>query len=51
MAKLKFAFECMNFRDTFMRPPCTLVQPSMQAVATDLHIPDFGIALETEIYS
>ncbi|XWS27897.1 hypothetical protein CRYUN_Cryun25bG0019500 [Craigia yunnanensis] len=30
-------------RDTFSRPPCTLVQPSMKAVADScLHIPDFG---------
>ncbi|CAN6694537.1 unnamed protein product [Malus baccata var. baccata] len=30
-------------RDTFSRPPCTLVQPSMRAVSEEpLHIPDFG---------
>ncbi|KAL9444348.1 hypothetical protein AB3S75_017519 [Citrus x aurantiifolia] len=30
-------------RDTFSRPPCTLVQPSMQAVSEDLVlIPDFA---------
>ncbi|EOY12594.1 Uncharacterized protein TCM_031110 isoform 1 [Theobroma cacao] len=30
-------------RDTFSRPPCTLVQPSMEAVSDScLHIPDFG---------
>ncbi|KAJ4726148.1 UHRF1-binding protein 1-like [Melia azedarach] len=30
-------------RDTFSRPPCTLVQPSMQAVSENLvHIPDFA---------
>ncbi|KAL0362268.1 UNVERIFIED_CONTAM: hypothetical protein Scaly_1182000 [Sesamum calycinum] len=30
-------------RDTFSRPPCTLIQPSMQDVAVDFsHIPDFG---------
>lgn len=30
-------------RDTFSHPPCTLVQPSMQAVTKDvLHIPEFG---------
>ncbi|CAK9150289.1 unnamed protein product [Ilex paraguariensis] len=30
-------------RDTFSRPPCTLVQPSMQAATVEaLHIPDFG---------
>ncbi|KAA8526938.1 hypothetical protein F0562_008833 [Nyssa sinensis] len=30
-------------RDTFSRPPCTLVQPSMQAATEDLlAIPDFG---------
>ncbi|KAK9268421.1 hypothetical protein L1049_000171 [Liquidambar formosana] len=30
-------------RDTFSHPPCTLVQPSMQAVTTDsLQIPEFG---------
>ncbi|XP_027063939.2 uncharacterized protein [Coffea arabica] len=30
-------------RDTFSRPPCTLVQPSMQAASDDiLHIPEFG---------
>lgn len=36
------AGEC---RDTFSRPPCTLVQPSMQSVTKDLlHIPEFGIS-------
>ncbi|XP_062170745.1 uncharacterized protein LOC133876478 isoform X2 [Alnus glutinosa] len=30
-------------RDTFSRPPCTLVQPSMQSVSKDLlHIPEFA---------
>ena len=30
-------------RDTFSRPPCTLIQPSMQAVPQEpLPIPDFG---------
>ncbi|OVA11167.1 UHRF1-binding protein 1-like [Macleaya cordata] len=30
-------------RDTFSHPPCTLIQPSMQAVMKDsLHVPDFG---------
>ncbi|XVF04000.1 hypothetical protein REPUB_Repub05bG0042600 [Reevesia pubescens] len=30
-------------RDTFSRPPCTLVQPSIKAVVDScLHIPDFG---------
>ncbi|CAI9261166.1 unnamed protein product [Lactuca saligna] len=30
-------------RDTFSRPPCPLVQPSMQDAADEpLHIPDFG---------
>ncbi|KAM1057310.1 hypothetical protein ACFX2A_031268 [Malus domestica] len=30
-------------RDTFSRPPCTLVQPSMHAVSEKpLHVPDFG---------
>lgn len=30
-------------RDTFSRPPCTLIQPSMQAVQQEpLPIPDFG---------
>ncbi|KAF8391482.1 hypothetical protein HHK36_023787 [Tetracentron sinense] len=30
-------------RDTFSHPPCTLVQPSMQAVTKDfLHVPEFG---------
>ncbi|XVF34088.1 hypothetical protein REPUB_Repub18cG0027000 [Reevesia pubescens] len=30
-------------RDTFSRPPCTLVQPSIKAVTDScLHIPDFG---------
>lgn len=34
------------FRDTFSRPPCTLVQPSMQdASVDDAHVPDFGILL------
>ncbi|XWS24882.1 hypothetical protein CRYUN_Cryun27aG0023200 [Craigia yunnanensis] len=30
-------------RDTFSRPPCTLLQPSMKAVADScLHLPNFG---------
>ncbi|CAO2043828.1 unnamed protein product [Urochloa humidicola] len=30
-------------RDTFSRPPCTLIQPSMQAVSQEpLPVPDFG---------
>ncbi|KAL3508536.1 hypothetical protein ACH5RR_027937 [Cinchona calisaya] len=30
-------------RDTFSRPPCTLVQPSMQAASDDImHTPEFG---------
>ncbi|XP_031738234.1 uncharacterized protein LOC101210396 isoform X2 [Cucumis sativus] len=30
-------------RDTFSRPPCTLVQPAMQAVTDDfLHVPEFA---------
>lgn len=30
-------------RDTFSHPPCTLIQPSMQAVTDDsLRVPDFG---------
>ncbi|GAV60853.1 Chorein_N domain-containing protein [Cephalotus follicularis] len=38
-------------RDTFSRLPCTLAQPSMQAVAGDLmHIPDFGKNLCPPIY-
>ncbi|KAF9588778.1 hypothetical protein IFM89_015505 [Coptis chinensis] len=32
-----------EIKDTFSRPPCTLVQPSMQAVTHDsLHVPDFA---------
>ncbi|XP_058072714.1 uncharacterized protein LOC131221470 [Magnolia sinica] len=31
------------FRDTFSHPPCTLVQPSMQAITKDtLHVPEFA---------
>ncbi|XP_051133580.1 uncharacterized protein LOC127253177 isoform X2 [Andrographis paniculata] len=29
-------------RDTFSRPPCTLVQPSMQDASVELHDPDFA---------
>ncbi|XP_004294340.1 PREDICTED: uncharacterized protein LOC101295784 isoform X1 [Fragaria vesca subsp. vesca] len=30
-------------RDTFSRPPCTLVQPSMHAISEEpVHVPDFG---------
>jgi len=33
----------MFLRDTFSRPPCTLIQPSMQAVSQELlPVPDFG---------
>ncbi|GMJ15938.1 hypothetical protein like AT3G20720 [Hibiscus trionum] len=33
----------MFLRDTFSRPPCTLVQPSMETLAdSSLHIPKFG---------
>ncbi|OMO80559.1 UHRF1-binding protein 1-like protein [Corchorus capsularis] len=38
-------------RDTFSRPPCTLVQPSMTAVAdSSLHIPDFATNFCPPIY-
>lgn len=34
----------INYRDTFSRPPCTLVQPSMHDVSVDTSdVPDFGI--------
>ncbi|KAM5585755.1 hypothetical protein ABKV19_004923 [Rosa sericea] len=30
-------------RDTYSRPPCTLVQPSMDAISEEpVHVPDFG---------
>ncbi|MFS7894722.1 putative UHRF1-binding protein [Helianthus anomalus] len=33
----------IEFRDTFSRPPCPLVQPSMQNAAEEiLQVPDFG---------
>ncbi|KAL0302073.1 UNVERIFIED_CONTAM: hypothetical protein Sradi_6484100 [Sesamum radiatum] len=38
-------------KDTFSRPPCTLIQPSMQDVAVDFsHIPDFGENFPPIIY-
>ncbi|XP_031265456.1 uncharacterized protein LOC116123856 isoform X4 [Pistacia vera] len=38
-------------RDTFSRPPCTLVQPSMEAVTEDfLDIPDFAKNFSPVIY-
>ncbi|KAL2247588.1 uncharacterized protein LOC105176724 [Sesamum indicum] len=38
-------------RDTFSRPPCTLIQPSMQDVPVDFsHIPDFGENFPPIIY-
>lgn len=38
-------------RDTFSRPPCTLVQPSMQAATeSSLHIPEFGKSFCPPIY-
>ncbi|XP_010240956.1 PREDICTED: uncharacterized protein LOC104585692 isoform X2 [Nelumbo nucifera] len=38
-------------RDTFSHPPCTLVQPSMQAVTKDLlHVPEFGLNFCPPIY-
>ncbi|KAJ7948490.1 UHRF1-binding protein 1-like [Quillaja saponaria] len=38
-------------RDTFSRPPCTLVQPSMLAVTKDdLHLPDFAKSFCPPIY-
>ncbi|KAJ0974760.1 hypothetical protein J5N97_016725 [Dioscorea zingiberensis] len=38
-------------RDTFSHPPCTLIQPSMQAVAPEsLHVPEFGENFCPSIY-
>ncbi|KAI4322825.1 hypothetical protein L6164_022482 [Bauhinia variegata] len=38
-------------RDTFLRPPCTLVQPSMQAATRDvLHVPEFARSFCPPIY-
>ncbi|KAL3639929.1 hypothetical protein CASFOL_014897 [Castilleja foliolosa] len=38
-------------RDTFSRPPCTLVQPSMQDVSVDIsHVPDFAEDFLPPIY-
>ncbi|KAG6689537.1 hypothetical protein I3842_11G180600 [Carya illinoinensis] len=38
-------------RDTFSRPPCTLVQPSMQSVTKDLlHTPEFARSFCPPIY-
>lgn len=38
-------------RDMFSRPPCTLVQPSMQALSKDaMHIPDFAVNFCPPIY-
>ncbi|XP_057528384.1 uncharacterized protein LOC130807247 [Amaranthus tricolor] len=38
-------------RDTFSRPPCTLIQPSMQALRKDLQkIPDFAKDFSPPIY-
>ncbi|XP_043688767.1 uncharacterized protein LOC122639834 [Telopea speciosissima] len=38
-------------RDTFSHPPCTLVQPSMQAVPEDPpHVPEFGVDFCPPIY-
>ncbi|BBH01914.1 hypothetical protein Prudu_012322 [Prunus dulcis] len=38
-------------RDTYSRPPCTLVQPSMRAVSEEpLHVPDFGKNFSPPIY-
>ncbi|XP_022716959.1 uncharacterized protein LOC111275722 isoform X2 [Durio zibethinus] len=38
-------------RDTYSRPPCTLVQPSIKAVVDScLHIPDFGMNFCPPIY-
>ncbi|KAJ4976805.1 hypothetical protein NE237_001911 [Protea cynaroides] len=41
----------MFLRDTFSHPPCTLVQPSMQAVPEDPpHVPEFGVDFCPPIY-
>ncbi|PQQ16205.1 uncharacterized protein Pyn_17041 [Prunus yedoensis var. nudiflora] len=38
-------------RDTYSRPPCTLVQPSMRAVSEEpLHVPNFGKNFSPPIY-
>ncbi|KAM7495534.1 hypothetical protein LguiB_030143 [Lonicera macranthoides] len=38
-------------RDTFSRPPCTLVQPSIQDATVDfLHVPDFAKNFSPPIY-
>lgn len=38
-------------RDTFSRPPCTLVQPSMQDASVDTsHVPDFAMNFCPPIY-
>ncbi|XP_050367986.1 uncharacterized protein LOC126786257 [Argentina anserina] len=38
-------------RDTFSRPPCTLVQPSMHAISEKpVHVPDFGKEFCPPIY-
>ncbi|XP_021758795.1 uncharacterized protein LOC110723732 isoform X3 [Chenopodium quinoa] len=38
-------------RDTFSQPPCTLIQPSMQALANDYqHIPNFAMDFSPPIY-
>ncbi|KAI3466210.1 hypothetical protein Pfo_022873 [Paulownia fortunei] len=38
-------------RDTFSRPPCTLVQPSMQDASVDIsHVPDFAKNFFPPIY-
>jgi hypothetical protein len=42
----------LECRDTFSRPPCTLVQPSMQAITeNDGQIPDFGTSQSNECIS
>jgi len=48
--KLNYSFRLLECRDTFSSPPCTLVQPSMQAVTGEaFHVPKFGIKLLTHL--
>lgn len=48
--KLNYSFRLLECRDTFSSPPCTLVQPSMQAfTGEDFHVPKFGIKLLTHL--
>lgn len=45
---INYIWEHVGCRDTFSRPPCTLVQPPMEDIADDSrHIPDFGMDWRT----